>query len=262
MSDPEVIVVGSFAVAAELRAADVLVLEQGVRRLEFDPAEDRWELGTADGRHYRPRVVVLGAAAQLANTVALPMDWATGKIGFLGVALHGFPNLFLHTASGPEGTRQLHYIRHCLELLRRTAGTRIEVRSATQHEYLRRTAHPGADTWRRRALRRPDPHHYDLTVPADREPPHDYSGPAMLDAPGVLLPVQVTLSGHPDPIDGQFHWYGRISATPDLPDPGRATVTLTLPGHHPATGRLQERDPWGNLRITGTGTPPFPRDAV
>lgn len=92
------------------------------------------------------------------------------------------------------------------------------------------------------------------------EPAPEYSGPALLDAPGLELPVTVALSGHLDPTDGHFHWYGRISApeTADLPDPGRGQIFLTLPGGTPVAGRLQERDPWGNLRVTGIGAPPFP----
>ncbi|WP_330181075.1 DUF4873 domain-containing protein [Nocardia sp. NBC_01503] len=91
-------------------------------------------------------------------------------------------------------------------------------------------------------------------------PAPEYSGPALLDAPGTELAVTVSLNGHVDPIDGNFHWYGRVSAPEgsDLPDPGRGQVFLTLPGGTPARGVLQERDPWGNLRIVGIGTPPFP----
>ncbi|MEU0544563.1 DUF4873 domain-containing protein [Nocardia sp. NPDC005978] len=88
----------------------------------------------------------------------------------------------------------------------------------------------------------------------------EYSGPALLDTAAGDLPVTVALSGYLDPIDGKFHWYGRVSAPEgvDLPDPGRGRVFLTLPGGTPAGAVLQERDPWGNLRIVGEGTPPFP----
>ncbi|MGW3542560.1 DUF4873 domain-containing protein [Nocardia niigatensis] len=95
---------------------------------------------------------------------------------------------------------------------------------------------------------------------AEPEAAPDYSGAALLDAPGTEVAVQVTLTGHLDPIDGQFHWHGRISATDgtELPDPGHGQVFLTVPGGAPAPGVLQERDPWGNLRIAGIGAPPFP----
>ncbi|MBL1073852.1 DUF4873 domain-containing protein [Nocardia sp. 2] len=86
----------------------------------------------------------------------------------------------------------------------------------------------------------------------------------MLDAPGAELLVTARLNGHLDPIDGQFHWYGRISATGanELPDPGRGQVFLTVPGGRPTAGVLQERDPWGDLRIAGVGAPPFPLEPL
>ncbi|MQY31374.1 DUF4873 domain-containing protein [Nocardia aurantia] len=98
-----------------------------------------------------------------------------------------------------------------------------------------------------------------IDIPTELVPAPDYSGPAVLDVPGAEVPVRVTLSGHLDPIDGRFHWYGRITADPgaELPDPGRGQVTLILPDGSAAAGRLQERDPWGNLRIVGVGAPPF-----
>ena len=57
----------------------------------------------------------------------------------------------------------------------------------------------------------------------------DYRGPATLVADDREIPVEVVLRGHFQPIDGRFHWYGRLSAS----------------------------DPWGRYRITGTGKPPF-----
>ncbi|MFX0577300.1 DUF4873 domain-containing protein [Nocardia nepalensis] len=235
-----------------------------------------------------------------ANGLTLQEAWREGMAGFLGVAVHGFPNLFLIMGPNSGGGNQsivfmieaqARYIRQCLELLRKTSNTRIEVRAATQHEFNRRVqsklagtvwnsggcrswyldehgvgraAWPGSGLSYWRTMRRPDPRHYDLTVPADREPAHEYSGPALLDAPGAEVPVEVTLSGHPDPIDGRYHWYGRVAPSDGhkLPDPGRGEVLLTLPGGEPTPGRLQERDPWGNLRIVGIGTPPYPLAAV
>ncbi|WP_433520566.1 DUF4873 domain-containing protein [Nocardia pseudovaccinii] len=239
---------------------------------------------TADGIEQEFDAIVYGAGLEIsdwfadqhivgANGLTLQKAWRTGMEGFLGVAVHGFPNLFLIIGPNSGGGNQsivimieaqARYIRRCLELLRMTANSRIEVRAATQHEFNRRVQSKPAGVSYWRTMRRPDPGHYDLTVPADREPAHEYSGPALLDAPGVEVPVEVTLGGHPDPIDGRYHWYGRLAPSDgqELPDPGRAEVLLTLPGGVPTAGRLQERDPWGNLRIVGTGTPPYPLTAV
>ena len=86
------------------------------------------------------------------------------------------------------------------------------------------------------------------------EPGEEYAGPAVLDA---SVDVQVRLRGHVEPIDGRFHWWGRIATHPalDAVDPG-STVRLATP-HGEAEGRLSDVDPWGRFRVTGTGRPPF-----
>lgn len=70
--------------------------------------------------------------------------------------------------------------------------------------------------------------------------------------------VEVTLRGHFEPLDGRFHWYGRVTAGDELASrhPSGSTVLLTTP-HGQAVGRLSDVDPWGRLRISGTGRPPY-----
>ncbi len=82
----------------------------------------------------------------------------------------------------------------------------------------------------------------------------------------VLLPdaepilVQVTFGGAFQPIDGRFHWYGRIAATERLPaELSGATVVLRT-AYGEAVGRLSDTDPWGRHRISGTGAPPYELD--
>ncbi len=273
----DVLVVG--AEADELRVTRALCRDGGevvvlgpddpVTAAEFDAATDRWLVRTAHGEH-RPRVVVLTPPDelddwQLKGIGGRTIAQARGSAAQFGITLHGFPNLFFLTpppvsdvAMPPTPIEaRVSYIRRGVDLLRRTSSTRIEARAATQHEFDRRLR---IDPGYRPSLRHPARRHFDLTVAADREPADEYSGPALLDAPGAELMVTVALNGHPDPIDGHYHWYGRITAAEgdELPDPGRGQVFLTLPGGHPAPGRLQERDPWGHLRIVGVGAPPYP----
>ncbi|RNL78704.1 DUF4873 domain-containing protein [Nocardioides marmorisolisilvae] len=86
------------------------------------------------------------------------------------------------------------------------------------------------------------------------EPGEEYAGPASIED----LAVRVDLRGHFEPIDGRFHWFGRIAADEALNERHRsgATVTLTTP-HGSAEGRLSDVDPWGRFRVTGLGAPPF-----
>ncbi|NUO58632.1 MAG: DUF4873 domain-containing protein [Hamadaea sp.] len=73
------------------------------------------------------------------------------------------------------------------------------------------------------------------------------------------LPVTVHLSGQWQPVDGRFHWGGRISPSPEvvqLVRSGRREVIIHI-GEMAAPGRLGEVDPWGGVRVTGVGAPPW-----
>lgn len=99
----------------------------------------------------------------------------------------------------------------------------------------------------------------ELTQPESFDDPEGYDGPAVvLDDVGNQVDVEVRLRGHFEPIDGHFHWYGRIQgdALTQVYSPG-ATVTLRTP-HGATLARLSDIDPWGRFRIAGTGRPPFP----
>lgn len=104
-------------------------------------------------------------------------------------------------------------------------------------------------------------------------PAEEYVGPAVVSTGSTTgdrvstgstseaddaIAVEVQLRGHFEPIDGRFHWFGRIAPDDELAarHQAGATVTLTTP-QGTATGRLSDVDPWGRFRITGTGRPPF-----
>ncbi|WP_110206169.1 DUF4873 domain-containing protein [Nocardioides daejeonensis] len=88
-------------------------------------------------------------------------------------------------------------------------------------------------------------------------PEEEYAGPATLTLADREVSVDVTLRGAFQPIDGRFHWYGRIVATDALADVrSGAAARLTTP-HGSADAKLSDVDPWGRFRITGTGRPPF-----
>jgi cation diffusion facilitator CzcD-associated flavoprotein CzcO len=86
-----------------------------------------------------------------------------------------------------------------------------------------------------------------------------YQGAATLDVAERSFDVRVELRGYFQPIDGRYHWYGRIAADPALDEvlaAGRQRGTLTTPqGSAPAD--VGDPDPWGRYRIEGNSTPPF-----
>jgi hypothetical protein len=86
-----------------------------------------------------------------------------------------------------------------------------------------------------------------------------YTGSAVLVFDAAEVPVEVELRGFFQPIDGRYHWYGRVAANDKvttLVEAGaRAAVLRTPTGE--ATGTLTDPDPWQRYRVGGISTPPF-----
>ncbi|MET9264942.1 DUF4873 domain-containing protein [Amycolatopsis sp. NPDC004079] len=86
-----------------------------------------------------------------------------------------------------------------------------------------------------------------------------YTGSATLVVDGTEITADVDLRGYFQPIDGYYHWYGRVAADPKLAETvgGRKKACEVRVGEHTAEGELSDPDPWGRYRLTGTSTPPF-----
>ena len=92
-----------------------------------------------------------------------------------------------------------------------------------------------------------------------------YDGPAALLVGDRTIDVTVHLDGHLEPLDGRFHWYGRIDRSDDLvaaKDAGATVAHLAIAGGRPAELRLAEHDPWGHVQVNGTGAPPYSLEAI
>jgi hypothetical protein len=84
-----------------------------------------------------------------------------------------------------------------------------------------------------------------------------YDGPATLTLADTCQQIRVRLTGHVDPIDGQYHWQGTVfDYLPAALAQARA-VTLTV-GEGTAPARIVEETPQGTHSIAGVGAPPFP----
>jgi len=84
----------------------------------------------------------------------------------------------------------------------------------------------------------------------------EYRGPATLHGE----PVEVRLSARFEPLEGRFRWAGRTGPSPSLRDQvaaGLRSATLALPGREAISVRVSEPDPWGGIRLSGAGTPPW-----
>lgn len=92
-----------------------------------------------------------------------------------------------------------------------------------------------------------------------------YDGTAVLLVGDLTMDVTVHVDGHLEPLDGRFHWYGRIERSGDLvaaKDAGATVAQLVIADGPPATLRLAEYDPWGHVQVSGTGAPPYSVAAV
>jgi hypothetical protein len=86
-----------------------------------------------------------------------------------------------------------------------------------------------------------------------------YAGPATLRLGDTTFAVQADLRGQFEPIDGRYHWYGRLARSDELTASiprGRATGLLSTP-EGTAECELYDPDPWERYRVAGISTPPF-----
>ncbi|WP_212532189.1 DUF4873 domain-containing protein [Actinospica durhamensis] len=86
-----------------------------------------------------------------------------------------------------------------------------------------------------------------------------YQGTAVLEIGGHRYEVRVDLRGYFQPIDGRYHWYGRIAPEAELAGSlaaGRTKGTLST-SHGSAPAEVGDPDPWGRFRVEGVSTPPF-----
>ncbi|WP_199433914.1 DUF4873 domain-containing protein [Qaidamihabitans albus] len=86
-----------------------------------------------------------------------------------------------------------------------------------------------------------------------------YRGPATLLLADTEVPVEVELRGYFQPIDGYYHWYGRVKANERVSElaQGRKKKAEIRTPQGSAHGELSDPDPWDRYRIMGTSTPPF-----
>ncbi|MEE6179882.1 DUF4873 domain-containing protein [Mycobacterium sp. 050134] len=214
---------------------------------------------TSDGVDHRADAIVYGTGFVIPDGipegtlvglggVTIGRAWEDGMEPYFGVAVHGFPNYFFLT--GPDPRAQARYVAGCVRVLHQTAGTRIEVRRSSQRVFNERACLCPAT-----AL----PQAFDLT--SDWIEDRAYDGDATLTVAGVAHPVRARLTGRLDPLDGQYHWQGTVSALPSQPLPAEVlqqarTVTLSV-GERDAPARIVEMTPWGTHSVAGVGAPPY-----
>lgn len=87
----------------------------------------------------------------------------------------------------------------------------------------------------------------------------DYRGAAVVFTADDEAHVDAVLRGYFEPIDGRFHWYGRIAASAEVDrlTAGRNKEVVLRTPRGEAAATLSDPDPWNRYRVTGRGYPPF-----
>jgi hypothetical protein len=86
-----------------------------------------------------------------------------------------------------------------------------------------------------------------------------YQGRATVTVDEREFTVDIDVRGHFQPIDGRYHWYGRLRPHAELDEllGGRKRRAVLRTPDGEATGELSDPDTWRRYRITGVSTPPF-----
>lgn len=233
------------------------------RRIEVitSPIEEVTPVGvrTADGIHHDADAIVYGTGFAVraglphdtlvgACSLSIQQAWINGAEPYVGVALHGFPNYFM--VGGPDTVAAMRYVVECLRLL--GAQSRIEVRRSAQQVFNERVH-------LRRPSRQPAASAFDVSSFGGDDA--TYAGPATLTTADSCEQVRVLLSGHIEPIDGQYHWQGTVFDHLPVELVRARAMTLTV-GDRSASARITEETPQGTHSIAGVGAPPFPLRAV
>ena len=97
-----------------------------------------------------------------------------------------------------------------------------------------------------------------MTCGHDGNDGHDgYKGPARLRIGADVFDVQVELRGFFQPIDGRYHWYGRIAADERLSRAVTSAAGVLETGEGASPCSVSEPDLWDRFRVSGESAPPF-----
>lgn len=87
----------------------------------------------------------------------------------------------------------------------------------------------------------------------------DYSGEGAIACRGKEIPVEMTIKGNFQPLNGFYTWYGRIDKNDPLDDllNGKRTVAVVGTPEGRAECVVGDPDFWGRYRISGKSRPPY-----
>ncbi|HEV7965579.1 MAG TPA: DUF4873 domain-containing protein [Actinoplanes sp.] len=90
--------------------------------------------------------------------------------------------------------------------------------------------------------------------------PEEYRGTAILQLGDASTTLHVRLSARFEPVEGRYRWAGRAAPDETLLARFRAGIReaiLRIEGGASVPVRIGEPDPWGGMRLSGVGKPPW-----
>jgi hypothetical protein len=137
--------------------------------------------------------------------------------------------------------------------MKRSGSARIEVRRSSQQVFNERA----------QVASTPVPQAASAFDLSSSTPDYEdtYDGAATLEIGGIRHPVRVRLTGHLDPLDGNYHWQGTVFDAPAEESLKLSRSAAVSVGQRTASARIVEKTPWGTHSVAGVGAPPYDRSA-
>lgn len=182
---------------------------------------------------------------------------------YLGVATHQHPNLFYAGAPTSWPRAVAGYLGAAIEELALAGASRVQVRRPIELSWLGYVRATGGTRKLARKLKRFDADDFDYTSAAIRDD-DVYDGLVVIEHDDEAITTRMRVQGYFDPLDGHFHWAGIAfgDQVRDLKDRRVAVVEVVVGDGDPVPARLTDITPWGTVRITGVGRPPYPLDDI
>ncbi|BDH57412.1 DUF4873 domain-containing protein [Tsukamurella sp. PLM1] len=225
-----------------------------VQGLRFRPDRDAWTVAGPEGETDYDLIVLPGTTALVDLPVLDPrveppvtVGPVEAQDGYLGMLVDGVPNLVVLDGS----PLQQKTLAAWLEWMYTEAATRLMSRPPVTARWIAKGRKPP---------RRPDRDAIDLSNDHVRDE-GVYAGDAVLRSGEFEARSRVRLSGHLEPLDGNYHWYGTVddldvgAALKKMP---RGSVTVSVGGGAGSPALVTDKTVWGTYRLVGVGAPPFP----
>ncbi|WP_019203015.1 DUF4873 domain-containing protein [Tsukamurella sp. 1534] len=235
-----------------------VVAPADITGLRFRPDRDAWTLTTAAGETDYDLVVLAGATATVDVPALDPrvvppelVGPADAERAYLGMLIDGVPNLVLLSEEPKPRALQLKTLEAWTGWMYTEAATRLLSRPPVTARWIARG---------RKRPAKPDRDAVDLSNDHIRDE-GVYAGAAVLRSGDYEAVSPVRLSGHLEPLDGNYHWYGTVddlevgAALKKMP---RGSVTVSVAGGEDVPAKVTDKTVWGTYRLVGVGAPPFP----